>query len=123
MMIGAPSRRGRARWHLELSWHGMLTQSTSAPNVDTVTITGAGDAGEKEGVMSPTATIIVLWIGFAGSHLALSSLGIRQRIVERINEGPFRGLYSLVAFAFFIPLVWTYFTHKHAGSWLWVVPH
>ncbi len=73
--------------------------------------------------MSPTATIIALWIGFAGSHLALSSMGIRQRIVERIGEGPFRGLYSLVAFAFFIPLVWTYFAHKHAGPWLWVVPH
>src|SRR5206468_4225825 len=35
--------------------------------------------------------------------------------------GPFRGLYSLVAFAFFVPLVRTFFAHKHAGRWLWLV--
>ena len=73
--------------------------------------------------MSPTVRILALWLGFAGSHLALSSLPVRRRIVGGIGEMPFRGLYSLVAFAFFIPLVWTYFGHKHAGPWLWMLPH
>jgi len=72
--------------------------------------------------MSPTVTIVLLWLGFAGSHLTLSSVRVRQALVARIGEGPFRGLYSLVAFAFFIPLVWTYFGHKHAGPWLWTLP-
>src|SRR5262245_46159777 len=76
-----------------------------------------------EGEMSPTARILLLWLGFAGSHLVLSSGPVREPLVRRIGEGPFRGLYSLVAFAFFVPLVWTYFAHKHAGPWLWVVPH
>lgn len=71
--------------------------------------------------MSPTAQIILLWLGFAGSHLVLSSLPVRQRIVARIGENAFRALYSLVAFAFFIPLVWTYFAHKHAGPVFWVI--
>ena len=72
--------------------------------------------------MSPTARIVLLWLGFAGSHLVLSSLPVRRGLVARIGEGPFRGLYSLVAFAFFIPLVGTYFAHKHAGPWLWTLP-
>src|SRR2546425_514013 len=72
--------------------------------------------------MAPTLTLVLLWLGFAGSHLVLSSLPVRRVMVARIGEGPFRGLYSLLAFAFFIPLVWTYFTHKHAGPWLWTLP-
>jgi uncharacterized membrane protein len=73
--------------------------------------------------MSPLTTIVLLWLGFAGSHLLLSSVPVRRRLVARMGEQPFRGLYSLVAFAFFIPLVVTYFTHKHAGPVLWMLPH
>jgi uncharacterized membrane protein len=73
--------------------------------------------------MSPTMTIILLWLGFAGTHLTLSSVRVRPRLVARLGEGPFRGLYSLVAFAFFVPLVWAYFANKHAGPWLWALPH
>src|SRR5262245_31035909 len=75
-----------------------------------------------EGEMSPTARILLLWLGFAGSHLVLSSGPVREPLVRRIGEGPFRGLYSLVAFAFFVPLVWTYFANKHAGPQLWMLP-
>src|SRR2546422_11726245 len=64
---------------------------------------------------------MLLWLGFAGTHLVLSSLPVRQRIVARVGENAFRGLYSLVAFAFFVPLVGTFFAHKHAGRWLWLV--
>lgn len=71
--------------------------------------------------MSPPATIGLLWAGFAGTHIGLSSLRVRQPLVARIGVGPFLGIYSLVALAFFVPMVWTYFAHKHAGRWLWVV--
>src|SRR5437867_9532683 len=72
--------------------------------------------------MSPTAVIVFLWLGFAGSHLVLSSVPVRRAMIARIGEPAFRGLYSLVAFAFFIPLVGTYFGHKHAGPALWALP-
>lgn len=72
--------------------------------------------------MSATLAIIALWLGFAGSHMWLSSLPTRARLVARIGEGPFLGFYSLVSFAFFVPLVWTYFANKHAGPLLWSVP-
>jgi uncharacterized membrane protein len=73
--------------------------------------------------MSSFVEIVLLWLGFAGSHLVLSSLPVRRRLVARLGEQPFRGLYSLVAFAFFIPLVAIYFTHKHAGPRLWTLEH
>ncbi len=73
--------------------------------------------------MGATIAIVLLWIGFGGSHIAPSVLSIRNQLVRRLGEGPFRGLYSLVSFAFFIPLVWVYAAHKHAGPQLWSLPH
>src|SRR5499433_1585642 len=93
----------------------MLTRSTSGGRL-------GADSEFEEGPMSPGVTIGLLWLGFAGSHLVLSSLPVRQRLIARIGENAFRGLYSLVAFAYFIPLVWIYFRHKHAGSTLWTLP-
>lgn len=72
--------------------------------------------------MSPTGMIVALWIGFAGSHMLMSSPRIRESLVARLGEQPFLGLYSLVAFLFFVPLVQTYFAHKHAGALLWSIP-
>jgi len=72
--------------------------------------------------VSPTATLVLLWLGFAGSHLALSGLPLRRRLVAALGLPGFLGLYSLVAFAFFVPLVWTYFANRHAGAILWAVP-
>jgi uncharacterized membrane protein len=72
--------------------------------------------------MVATVTILLLWLGFAGSHIWLSSLRIRPRLVTLLGERPFQGLYSVIALAFFIPMVRTYFAHKHAGPLLWSLP-
>jgi uncharacterized membrane protein len=72
--------------------------------------------------MSPTTTIALLWIGFAGSHMLLSSLPLRQTLITRLGEDAFRGIYSLVSFLFFVPLVMVYFRHKHSGPVLWNLP-
>lgn len=72
--------------------------------------------------MAATIVVLILWLGFAGSHLVLSSTQVRALLVERFGEDRFRLLYSLLALAFFIPLVWVYFTHKHAGAWCWGTP-
>jgi uncharacterized membrane protein len=69
--------------------------------------------------MSPTVQIVLLWLGFAGGHLALSSAPVRSRVVASTGTLPFLGLYSAVALAFFVPLLFTYFSHKHAGTVLW----
>jgi uncharacterized membrane protein len=71
--------------------------------------------------MAPTLTLVLLWLGFGGSHVLLSSRALRPRLVGALGLAPFLGLYSLVAFAFFVPLVWTYFAHEHAGPVLWTL--
>ena len=63
--------------------------------------------------------IILLWATFAATHMGLSSIGLRPRLVARVGESGFVGLYSLVALAIFVPLVATYFGHKHTGPALW----
>jgi len=72
--------------------------------------------------MGATVMLLILWMGFAGSHLLLSSRQVRAGLVERLGEQTFRAFYSLLALAFFVPLVWTYFNNKHAGPWLWTLP-
>jgi uncharacterized membrane protein len=71
--------------------------------------------------MHPTVKVALLWLGFAGSHMILSHVPIRRKLVQRLGEQPFRGLYSLVSFVFFVPLVWSYASAKHSGPWLWSI--
>lgn len=71
--------------------------------------------------MDPTFSIVALWSGFALSHMALSSLRLRPKLVAALGPGPFQGLYSLLAFAFFVPLCWVYLENRHEGAWLWSV--
>src|SRR5205823_1818869 len=75
----------------------------------------------RRGGMTPAATVALLWLAFAATHMGLSSVSVRAALVGRLGERPFQGLYSLVAFAVFVPLVWTFFAHKHAGHWFWVI--
>lgn len=72
--------------------------------------------------MKDTAVIVVLLLLFASSHMLLSSRTIRARLVARFGDKRFQAAYSIVALAFFVPLVYYYFTHRHAGPLLWSVP-
>jgi uncharacterized membrane protein len=72
--------------------------------------------------MSGATSVLLLWIGFAATHMGLSSQPLRQKLVERLGERAFLGLYSLIAFAFFVPLLWVYFATKDTGTSLWVLP-
>ena len=71
--------------------------------------------------MSPTLTIVLLWLAFAATHLVLSSLSFRPRVVAVLGEKNFLGVYSLVALATFVPMVSVYFGNKHSGPMLWSV--
>jgi len=69
--------------------------------------------------MSGWTGILIWWLAFAGTHLLLSSVRVRRAIVAGIGEGPFAGIYSLVALGTFVPIVWTYWTSRHTGPLLW----
>jgi len=72
--------------------------------------------------MDPALGIALLWVAFAATHVGLSSTRVRPRLVAALGEPGFLGVYSLVALAIFVPLVWLYFTSKHQGPALWVLP-
>lgn len=72
--------------------------------------------------MSPTTSIVLLWVLFTGTHLGLASTHVEPKLRARLGEVGFMGLYSIVALASFIPLCWIYFGNRHTGSWLWHVP-
>jgi uncharacterized membrane protein len=65
--------------------------------------------------------IAALWVLFAATHMSLSSRRFRPRLVAKLGERGFQGLYSLVALAIFVPLVATYYAHKHSGPYLWTL--
>lgn len=69
--------------------------------------------------MSTALVLVGLWIAFGVTHIAMSSLRWRPRLVAALGEVGFQGVYSLVALAIFVPLVTLYFRHKHAGPFLW----
>lgn len=72
--------------------------------------------------MQAALLIAALWVAFAATHMVMSAAPVRARLAAALGEWPFRAVYSLVALAIFIPLVWVYFENKHAGPLLWSVP-
>ena len=69
--------------------------------------------------MEAALTLAALWLAFAVTHMGMSSLRLRPRLVAALGDRGFQGVYSLVALAIFVPLVGFYFRHKHAGPLLW----
>jgi uncharacterized membrane protein len=69
--------------------------------------------------MTAAAWIAFWWGMFGGTHMVLSSLPARAKLIDRLGEKAFIGLYSLVAFATFVPLVWVYLGNRHVGGLVW----
>jgi uncharacterized membrane protein len=69
--------------------------------------------------VSPAAQVALLWLLFAGTHLGLASRRVEPALTERLGRSGYLGLYSAVALALFVPLVWIYFDNRHAGAWYW----
>jgi uncharacterized membrane protein len=69
--------------------------------------------------MSTTTTILALWIAFGAGHMILSSVRLRPKLISSLGERAYQGIFSLLALATFVPLVWVYSTNKHAGPVLW----
>ena len=68
---------------------------------------------------SATLSIIAPWALFLGTHMGLSSLRLRPKLVSLLGAGGFTAGYSIVALATFIPLVLVYGQNKHVGAYLW----
>jgi uncharacterized membrane protein len=71
--------------------------------------------------MIATLVILLLWLGFATTHMGLASVRVRPLLVDRLGERVYLGFYSLVSLALFVPLFWFYLMHKHAGPQLWSI--
>jgi uncharacterized membrane protein len=71
--------------------------------------------------MSIASEIALLWAAFTATHLGLASVRVEPKLRARLGDGGFLGLYSGVALAIFVPLVWRYFANRHTGEWLWAV--
>ena len=70
--------------------------------------------------MSMDVARIGFWTGlFLITHLGASAAEIRPRLINALGENAFRGVYSLVSLATFIPLIVVFGYHKHAGPMLW----
>src|SRR5215469_6799854 len=69
--------------------------------------------------MNPAMAIGACAVLFVGTHLFISSSIVRPRLVDRLGEQAFRGVYSLVALTTFIPLVVVFAHHKHSGAVVW----
>jgi uncharacterized membrane protein len=70
-----------------------------------------------------TLTLIVLFsVLFVVTHIGLSHDPIRSRLVEKIGEWPFRGLYSVVSFLTLGPAAVLWWQNRHLGAVLWELP-
>jgi uncharacterized membrane protein len=71
--------------------------------------------------MAAPFAVVTLAVLFVVIHLVGSSARVRGPLVRWLGELPFRGLYSLAAFAVLGSLGWQYFNHRHAGPLLWTL--
>lgn len=67
-----------------------------------------------------SASILFWWLLFAGTHLGGSSPALRTPLIRRLGLLGFKGIYTLIALATFIPLCSVYARQKHAGALLFV---
>lgn len=65
--------------------------------------------------MRSEALIFFWWLIFGGSHVAGSSISVRNFFISRIGTLGFKLLYSLVALMTFVPLCYVYFNSRHTG--------
>jgi len=68
-------------------------------------------------------SLVFWWIVFAATHMGMSATSPRAKLVAALGEGAFLGVYSLVSFATFVPLVWSYIAHRHGGPLLLPIAH
>lgn len=66
--------------------------------------------------MNPETKILFWWVAFGGTHLIGSSAPVRTWWIRKVGLLGFKGVYSVVSLATFIPLVVAYWGNRHVGS-------
>jgi uncharacterized membrane protein len=66
--------------------------------------------------------IVVFSLLFMLTHIGLSHGAIRQGLVGKLGQWPFRGLYSLVSFGTLGPAAVIWWQNRHLGPVLWELP-
>jgi uncharacterized membrane protein len=66
--------------------------------------------------------IVVFSMLFMLTHIGLSHGDIRQGLVDKLGQWPFRGLYTLVSFGTLGPAAVLWWQNRHLGPVLWALP-
>jgi uncharacterized membrane protein len=61
------------------------------------------------------AALIIGLVLFLGGHAFTMNRAARGRLIARIGEGPYKGLYSLVSLAGLVLIIWGYGIYRAAG--------
>ena len=73
--------------------------------------------------MGPELMLVLWWTAFAATHMGMSAIPVRAKLVAALGEQGFLGLYSVVSFATFVPLVWCYLGNRHQGPLVLAIGH
>lgn len=73
--------------------------------------------------MRPEISLLLWWLAFAGTHMGMSAVSVRAKLVSSLGERAFLGVYSVVSFAIFVPLVRCYLAHRHEGPLVLAIGH
>lgn len=71
--------------------------------------------------MDPVLALTLLSAAFVGTHVVLSHPPVREPLVARFGQRGFRAGYSVLSIALWAPLVYLWFTNRHAGAAWWVL--
>ncbi len=69
--------------------------------------------------MDPTASLVIATAAFLATHF-VTSTPLRPRLVAAMGEWPYRGIYSLVAFATLGWMIWAYTGASREPLWIGV---
>src|SRR5262249_41716808 len=69
-------------------------------------------------VMTIETKLVLGWLAFGGSHMALSAIPVRTRLIGTMGLRAFKGVYTGVALVTFIILFRIYWVGRHAGEFL-----
>jgi uncharacterized membrane protein len=69
------------------------------------------------------AVLILGLVVFLGSHVFVTFRDTRARLIARLGQGPYRGLFSLVAIGGLVLIVWGYGEYRaHEWVQIWTPP-
>ena len=63
---------------------------------------------------------LVLFLGVHSVHLFAPDF--RQQMIDKLGEGPWKGIYTLISLVGFVLLIWGYGQARATPEWIWIAP-